>query len=76
MVSTFILNTSVSDQVPEDVRQARRDALISQQQDISQSFAESLVGREVGCLFSCLERSMSSRVDPYMNCRGLEGCPE
>lgn len=34
-------------QVPEEVRQARRDALISQQQDISQAFAESLVGREV-----------------------------
>ncbi|CAL8462163.1 g1694 [Coccomyxa elongata] len=41
---------SFPDQVPEDVRQARRDALISQQQDISQSFAESLVGREVDVL--------------------------
>ena len=40
-------------QVPEEVRQARKDALISQQQDISQAFAESLVGREV-CFQSSL----------------------
>ena len=32
-----------------DVRQARRDELISQQQGISQRFAESLVGKEVRC---------------------------
>ncbi|KAK9906450.1 hypothetical protein WJX75_002013 [Coccomyxa subellipsoidea] len=38
------------EQVPEDTRQARRDALISQQQDISQTFAQSLVGREVDVL--------------------------
>ena len=35
-------------QVDTEVRQARRDELISQQQGISQRFAESLVGREVG----------------------------
>ncbi|EIE24277.1 MiaB-like tRNA modifying enzyme [Coccomyxa subellipsoidea C-169] len=39
-----------SEQVPEEIRQARRDSLISQQQDISQTFAESLVGREVDVL--------------------------
>lgn len=42
------LDDCVMHQVPEDTRQARRDALISQQQDISQTFAQSLVGREVG----------------------------
>ncbi len=36
-------------QVPVDVRQARRDELISQQQGISQGFAELLVGKEVSC---------------------------
>jgi tRNA A37 methylthiotransferase MiaB len=34
-------------QVPEDVREARRDELVAQQQDISAAFAESLIGREV-----------------------------
>ena len=34
-------------QVPEEVRQARRDQLVSQQQQISTDFAESLVGTEV-----------------------------
>lgn len=34
-------------QVPEEVRQARRDELVSQQQQISTDFAESLVGTEV-----------------------------
>jgi hypothetical protein len=40
-------NDVLPHQVPQEVRQARRDALISQQQDISQEFAESLIGREV-----------------------------
>ena len=34
-------------QVPQEVRQARRDELVSLQQDIGQDFASSLVGREV-----------------------------
>lgn len=34
-------------QVPQDVREARRDELQELQQDVGQSFAESLVGRQV-----------------------------
>ena len=34
-------------QVPAEVRQARRDELVSLQQDIGQDFANSLVGKEV-----------------------------
>ena len=34
-------------QVPKDVREARRDELQELQQDVGQSFAESLVGRQV-----------------------------
>lgn len=34
-------------QVPVEVRQARRDELVSLQQDIGQDFAQSLIGREV-----------------------------
>ena len=34
-------------QVPQDVREARRDELVSLQQNIGQEFAESLVGRQV-----------------------------
>ena len=34
-------------QVPQDVRQARKDELESLQQDIGMEFAESLVGRQV-----------------------------
>ncbi|KAK9830594.1 hypothetical protein WJX81_002766 [Elliptochloris bilobata] len=41
---------SLPEQVEEGVRQARRDELISLQQDIGQEFAESLVGREVDVL--------------------------
>ena len=39
-------------QVGEEVRHARRDELISLQQDIGQNFAESLLGRQVSSLFS------------------------
>ena len=38
-------------QVDEEVRHARRDELISLQQDIGQNFAESLLGRQVSSLF-------------------------
>ena len=34
-------------QVPQDVREARRDELVSLQQHVGESFAESLVGRQV-----------------------------
>ena len=34
-------------QVPREEREARRDELISLQQGIGQTFAESLLGREV-----------------------------
>ena len=34
-------------QVDDGVRQARRDELISLQQDVGQEFAESLLGQEV-----------------------------
>ena len=34
-------------QVPQDVREARRDELVSLQQHVGQDFAESLVGRQV-----------------------------
>ncbi|KAL3144986.1 hypothetical protein ABBQ32_003490 [Trebouxia sp. C0010 RCD-2024] len=35
------------DQVPQDVREARRDELVSLQQHVGEGFAESLVGRQV-----------------------------
>ena len=34
-------------QVPQDVREARRDELVSLQQDVGQDFAESLIGCQV-----------------------------
>ena len=34
-------------QVPQDVREARRDELVELQQHVGQSFAESLVGQQV-----------------------------
>lgn len=34
-------------QVPQDVREARRDELVSLQQHVGQGFAQSLVGRQV-----------------------------
>ena len=44
------LDLSISAQVPVEIRQARRDELISQQQLISQRFAEFLIGKEVSNL--------------------------
>ncbi len=41
-------------QVPHDVREARRDELVSLQQDVGQEFAESLIGRQVQYLHSVL----------------------
>lgn len=38
---------SVHMQVPQDVREARRDELVSLQQHVGEGFAESLVGRQV-----------------------------
>lgn len=40
-------------QVPYDVREARRDELVSLQQDVGQDFAESLVGRQVCKWHAC-----------------------
>jgi hypothetical protein len=34
-------------QIPHDVREARRDELVSLQQDVGQHFAESLIGCQV-----------------------------
>ncbi|KAL0054101.1 hypothetical protein WJX82_003811 [Trebouxia sp. C0006] len=38
------------DQVPQDVREARRDELVSLQQDVGQDFAESLIGCQIPVL--------------------------
>ena len=38
---------SMQEQVPPEIREARRDELISLQQRIGQEFAESMTGREV-----------------------------
>ena len=43
LVFTSVLNLQVS----HDVREARRDELVSLQQDVGQDFAESLVGCQV-----------------------------
>lgn len=43
----FLVFSCLDLQVPNDVREARRDELVSLQQDVGQDFAESLVGCQV-----------------------------
>lgn len=43
----FVFSSVLDLQVPHDVREARRDELVSLQQDVGQDFAESLVGCQV-----------------------------
>lgn len=48
------------DQVPEDVRAFRRDQLVSQQQEISEDFAMSRVGKDVDVLIDSWDDDMQA----------------
>ena len=50
------------DQVPDDLRALRRDQLVSQQQEISESFAQSRIGQTLDVLIDSFDEDMNAWV--------------
>ena len=50
------------DQVPDDLRALRRDQLVSQQQEISESFAQSRIGQTLDVLIDSFDEDMNTWV--------------
>ena len=50
------------DQVPDDLRALRRDQLVAQQQEISESFAQSRIGQTLDVLIDSFDEDMNAWV--------------